>query len=71
MDRFIPYKKLSKKQKKLIDASKRGSWGNVNPTERKTENKKAYNRKKLRRDWDETYRAFLYLNTEIQIKTAC
>lgn len=65
MDKFIPYKKLSKKQKKLIDASKRGSWGNVNPTERKTENKKAYNRKKLRRDWDETYRAFLYPNVKI------
>ena len=71
MDKFIPYKKLSKKQKKLIDASKRGSWGNVNPTERKTENKKAYNRKKQRHDWDEAYRAFLYLNTEIQIKPAC
>lgn len=62
MDKFIPYKKLSKKQKKLIDASKRGSWGSVNPTERKNENKKAYNRKKQRHDWDETYRAFLYPN---------
>ncbi len=50
MKKFIPYEKMSKKQKREIDKSKRNIW-TVNPVTRKSENKKAYNRKKLRKDF--------------------
>ena len=42
---------MSKKQKREIDRAKRNTW-DINPVTRKTENKKAYNRKKLHKDYD-------------------
>ena len=50
MEKFIPYEKLSKKEKRKLDAMKRGSWGDVNPDSRKVESKKTYNRKRTQ-DW--------------------
>lgn len=47
MPRFIPYDKLSKKEKKRRDAAKRGDWGALSPVTRRAENPKAY--KRLRR----------------------
>ena len=44
MTKFIPYEKLSKKQKRKIDQKRRGSWGNLNPVTRRSESKKIYNR---------------------------
>lgn len=52
MEKFIPYEKLSKKKKKEIDAMKRGSWYGVNPATRKSENPKAYKRKRTP-DWND------------------
>ncbi len=46
MEKFIPYEKLSKKEKRKIDAAKRTAWGDVNPVTRKPVNSKAYNRRK-------------------------
>lgn len=48
MEKYIPYEKLSKKQKRQLDAQKRGSWGGINPVTRKPKNSKAYNRSKAR-----------------------
>lgn len=48
MEKFIPYEKLSKKQKKALNAQKRGTWGSFDPTTRKPQNSKAYNRKKAK-----------------------
>ena len=48
MEKFIPYGKLSKKEKRKIDQAKRQTWGNLNPVTRKPENSKAYNRSKAR-----------------------
>ena len=48
MDKIIPYEKLSKKEKRKLDAQRRGSWGSLNPVTRKPENSKAYNRRKAR-----------------------
>ena len=48
MDNFIPYEKLSKKEKRKVDAAKRNTWGNLNPVTRKPQNSKAYNRNKSR-----------------------
>ena len=46
MEKFIPYEKLSKKEKRKRDQARRQTWGELNPVTRKPENSKAYNRKK-------------------------
>ena len=50
MEKFIPYEKLSKKEKRKLDNARRQTWGALNPTTRKSDNIKVYNRKK-RQDW--------------------
>ena len=45
MEKFIPYEKLSKKEKRKMDQAKRQTWGELNPVTRKPENSRAYNRK--------------------------
>ena len=50
MEKFIPYEKLSKKEKRKMDLAKRQTWGELNPITRKPENSKAYNRKRTQ-DW--------------------
>jgi len=44
MEKFIPYEKLSKKEKRKADAARRGSWGSMNPVTRKPVNSRAYQR---------------------------
>ena len=46
MEKFIPYEKLSKREKRKMDLAKRQTWGELNPVTRKPENSRAYNRKK-------------------------
>lgn len=48
MKKYIPYEKLSKKEKRKADQAKRQTWGELNPVTRKPENSKAYNRAKVR-----------------------
>jgi len=43
---FIPLMKQSKLNQKKYHASKRGTWGEINPVTRKPPNPKAYDRKK-------------------------
>ena len=50
MEKYIPYEKLSKKEKRKIDAAARGSWNGINPVTRKPQNSKAYNRRRTQ-DW--------------------
>ena len=50
MEKFIPYEKLSKKEKRKIDQAHRQTWGELNPVTRKPETSKAYNRRKSQ-DW--------------------
>jgi len=50
MEKFIPYGKLSKKEKRKMDLAKRQTWGELNPVTRKSENSRAYNRKRTQ-DW--------------------
>lgn len=50
---YVPYSKLSKKEKRKINAEKRGGWGEINPVTRKAPNPRAYRRsveKQLHRD---------------------
>lgn len=60
MKKFVPYEKMSKKQKKKIDSMKRGSWYGVNPATRKSENPKAYKRKKTLNRNDDSFQGFYY-----------
>ena len=48
MEKFIPYEKLSKKEKRKIDAARRNTWSSCNPVTRKPQSSKAYNRNKSR-----------------------
>ena len=48
MEKYIPYEKLSKKEKRKLDQVRRQTWGQMNPVTRKPENSKAYNRNKAR-----------------------
>ena len=48
MEKFIPYEKLSKKKKREMDAGKRRVWA-ISPVTRKSENQKAYDRKKAQK----------------------
>ena len=46
MEKFIPYKKLSKKEKKKRNLERRGSWGALSPVTRRGETPKIYRRAK-------------------------
>lgn len=50
MERFISYEKLSKKEKRIRDALKRGTWGPLSPCARRPANSRAYDRNKVRRE---------------------
>ena len=50
MTTHVPFEKQSKKQQRLENAKRRGSWGQVNPVTRTTRNPKAYDRAKAKRD---------------------
>ena len=43
--RFIPYEKLSKKEKRKVDLMQRGSWGSIKPVDQKHKSKRLYTRK--------------------------
>ena len=58
MEKFIPFEKLFKKQKRERNAARRGSWGGLSPVTRRPENPKAYKRKKLRIEEEESTRGF-------------
>lgn len=46
MERFIPRAKLSKREKKALDAQRRTTWEGLRPVTRRLESKKLYSRKK-------------------------
>lgn len=58
MEKMISYNKMSKKQKREIDASRRTTWA-ISPVTRKPQNPKAYNRRKALRDLDNHGSAFV------------
>ena len=63
MAKFIPFVKLSKKTQQEINKSRRKNWGNIDPTTKRPENSKAYNRKKAQAWKDDcpTSELFYYL----------
>ena len=61
MQKLIPYRKLSMKEQKKLNALRRSGWGGLNPVTRRPENPKAYNRAK-ERSWKKDSSA-PFLNT--------
>ena len=63
MEKFIPYEKLSKKEKRRLDAQRRTTWGASSPVTRKPANSKAYSRSNARnwkREQHEPIPGFLF-----------
>lgn len=48
MERFIPYQKLSKRERRARDAARRAVW-DISPVTRRPENPRAYKREKTRK----------------------
>ena len=45
MEKFVPYEKMSKKEKRKLDIAKRHDWNGLNPVTRIAEKEKKYSRK--------------------------
>jgi len=58
MEKFIPYEKLSKKERKKLNSKARNVWA-ISPVTRKPQNSKAYVRKRSRNYQDEYSVIFL------------
>lgn len=72
MEKFTPYEKLSKKEKRKLNAAKRTTW-DISPVTRRPENPKAYNRKKTHREFRDDYSigaSFYMLNAIIHWKNS-
>ncbi len=50
MEKFVPYEKMSKRERRALDRQRRGSWGAISPVSRRIESKKRYNRKKAKQE---------------------
>lgn len=53
-DKFVSRDKMSKKDRKELDSKKRNTWGNTNPVTKVQSNKKAYDRKRDKKELDES-----------------
>ena len=49
MEKYIPYEKLSKKERKKRNAARRGTWGPMDPVTRKPRSSRAYDRRNAQR----------------------
>jgi hypothetical protein len=54
MEKFIPYGKLSWKEKRKLDQARLQTWGELSPVTGKPANSKAYDRNKTR-NWKREY----------------
>lgn len=61
MEKYVPYEKLSKKKKRELNASRRNTWGNLNPVTRKPDPHKAYNRRKAQKWNDDSSLCLSYI----------
>ena len=61
MEKYIPYEKLSKKEQRKLNAIKRSDWGGISPVTRRSENPKAYNRRKAQKWSDDDSVSVLFV----------
>ena len=66
MKKYVPYEKLSKKKRRQMDQIRRGTWGEINPVTRKSENPKAYNRRKCPRWPDDGFAGTFFACVELR-----
>jgi hypothetical protein len=52
MEKFVPFEKLSKKEKRKQNRARRNGWGALSPVTRKPANPRAYKRRKAQRPDD-------------------
>ncbi len=54
MEKFVPYEKMSKKEKRRVDLSKRNDWNGINPVTRiaDTDSKKYKRKSKYPNQYD-------------------
>lgn len=72
MEKFISFEKLSKKKQRELNNAKRSTWGALNPVTRKSENPKAYNRKKARRwSYDDHHDVLFSCAYPYELKNSC
>ena len=64
MKKQIPFKKLSRKQQRELNARKRITWGELNPVTRRPENSRAYNRAKAQSWKKNTTEPFVFFMQE-------
>ncbi|MFR1050457.1 MAG: hypothetical protein ACLSE7_01870 [Lachnospirales bacterium] len=69
MEKFIPFEKLSKKEKRKRNAKRRTTWGTLAPVTRKPENSRAYNRQKARK-WRDNSNSVPFLYRTITFPAA-
>lgn len=67
MEKFIPREKMGKKARKEHDSKMRSVW-EIRPVTKLKDSKKAYNRKKIRREFDSYGESFLFFPHKGQIK---
>ena len=60
MKKFVPYEKLSKKEKRRLDNLKRGTWNEMSPVTRVSKNEKIYNRKRTGK-YDDGYTSLSFI----------
>jgi hypothetical protein len=69
--KFIPPDKQSKREQKARNAKQRRDWGEFNPVTRKTDNAKAYNRKKSKRNWQECEPRLDFFSINLRLSPSC
>ena len=60
MKKFIPYEKLSKKEKKKLNGMRRKTWGEMSPVTRRPNDSKAYHRQKCQQWRDDSDAGIFY-----------
>lgn len=71
MKQFLPREKMSKREKRALDAAKRTSWDGVNPATRKVESKKTYDRKRSPRWYDDDSTGIFHSPAVVLPSTFC
>lgn len=54
--RYVPYEKMSKKERRTLDQRRRGSWNGLRPVTRRAESKKTFCRAKVKNETQKLYR---------------
>ena len=71
MEKYIPYEKLSKKQKAALDRARRVGWGEISPVTKMKKDATVYNRKKHRNVWEDPSAGAFFMYRKLIRKAEC